>query len=1048
MSDDLLAAVVAMRRLGTGGGRRQTFSVERTEARLRLRDRPGDPWQFTLVLVRAVLAVVEFAEVDATTTSHDGKQTLELRFALDPAAMLGLELGTVFDESLAPDPGPGDASLAARQLRMTRLVARAVNESLATRPHSVDLLASVGGRTFTRRETTTGDPYAERPTSVGLPQPGILVLRITYDRRVGGLVSGLVSGWFDGLLGGGGLFAPVAELWRKRVPGATLRSGGASLTVRADPRWVELGDAGRLWGCKPEHARHLVRDGVVICSLDAALREQGLDVSRIDAAIEAPAVALVVDETNIVRDTALANLVAWLHDATAHAEGSILAARWPAPSTTLQTASGQTIAPDDLPAWRTTHEHVRAVPYVWRHEAEQLPLGTRPKVIVLWPSELAHVVRALPDVPFVAARSLGARSTVAKSDLTALAGGSLPPKSLVVPPWTGAGAPLPVAVEAYIHRHGIANSGAVMLLAEDRTLARAGDPTAVIAGVTLVARVELGADRIELSRDATALRALARWVTDHAEQRRDELIAHAFATGGGQAARRAPFVERMLEQLDARQLELRYVAADGASRLQWRADARLALVVATTRDDQPITLGDALARVRDVGGLVLGEAGRRWYVLEVEDGRHDTWVPTPQGREVLERVLGRDVLWDLPTVAQAHPHAIAASEQPHLVLDREEVGRLLLRVSSDGHARAALLGHLLVARALGRDELGLADVPLLAVFDPRAVTPGRLVSLAAVQADGRTYAIVPPGTATRELPGPVIEAGSGLASLLHEVSRLPLEVVPDLSRRHAMPETTTVRASAPRAEPALRWPIAHPLAVGALVLVPGAGRSHVDLWGRGLHVGELELPPPFTELGGRLWLSDTGIKSARPAIEAMLLEHARALVVGARAQARLAPVSSTRRRVLERFVEHVHAVATAGDDRFGLRALLGTSGRAARRVLSADAATATRLPALRRLWLAVLIRHGLGRQVEVDRGWLTWRLAHLADPAAVRWELELGGRHRWIKRAVDDDSAPVDIQLAALAATADALSQASASEAAVSAAMLRILATAHVTSRT
>lgn len=1045
MTDDLLAAVVATRRLGSGAGRRQSFTVERTEARLRLRERPGDPWQFTLVLVRAVLAAVDFAEVDASSTSKDGIETLELRFALDPAAVVGLELGCVFDEALSPDPGHGDGSQTTRMVRMTRLLARAVNESLATRPRQVELLVTTGGRTFTRRETTTGDPYVERTTSADLPRAGVVVFRIAYDRSVGR--------WFDGLrFGSGGLFGPVADLWRKRVPGATLRSAGGSLSAHADPRWVGLGAVGRLWGCKPEHARHLVRDGVVMCSLESALRELGVDVARIDAAIEAPNVSLVVDEANVVRDSALADLVAWLHDASAHAEGSILAARWPSDPVVLQTAAGQGLAPPELAAWRAANDHARAVPFVWRHEAEQLPLATRPKVIAIWPNELARAMREQPDVPFVPARSLGARSTVARGDLTALAAGSLPPKVLTIPPWTGAGTPLPIALEAYIHRHGIANSGAVMLLAEDRTLARSGDAAAVIAGVTLVARVELGADRIELGRDATALRALARWVTDRAELLRDELVSHAFATGGDAATIvRAPFIARSIEQLDAAQLGLRYVALEGRARLTWRADARLAFVVAHTRAGVAVTLGEALARARDVGGLVVGEAGRRWYVLEVEDGQHDTCVPTPTGREVLQRVLGRDGLWELPTVAQAHPHAAAAGEQAQLLLDRDEVGRTLLRISGDGHARAALLGHLLVARALGRDELGLADVPLLAVFDPRAVTPGRLLSLAAVQSDGRTFAVVPPGTATRELAGPVIEAPCGVAALLHEVLQLPLVVVADLSRRHAMPQSVATRVSATRVEPALRWPIAHPLAVGALLLAPESGRSHIDLWGRGLHVGELELPAPFAELGGRLWLSDAGIRGSRTAIETMVLEQARALVVGARAQAQLAPVSSTRRRVLERFVEHVFAVASAGDDRFGLRPLLRTFAPTAsgpRGVLSADAATAARLPSLRRLWLVALIRHGLGRQVEIDRGWLVWRLAHLADPTAVRWELELGGRHRWIRRAVDDDSLPVDIQLTALAATADAMGQAAMGDAAVAAAMLRILATAHVTSRT
>ena len=1040
MTDEAVAGVVASRRLGVGATPREAFTVDRTEARLRLRERLGEgPWHFSLVLARAVLVLDEFVEVDATTTSTAEAHTLELRFTFDPSVvdLDALAIGFVFDEALQPDPGAGDGSVTTRMTRARRLLARAVNESLAARPRQVDLETPSSARSFVRRDSVTGDPFVER-ASTATTVAGVLVFRIALDRSVGR--------WFDALrFGSDGLFAPVLALWRERVAGLQTRSRGAQLSTRADPRVVELGRFAKLWGCTAERKLRLIRDGVVGCSLEAALREAGVEVGRVDALIECPGLQLTVDEGNIVRDGAFATLVAWLHDASAHATGSMLQATWPAALGAMTTAGGATVTLESLVGRAASGEPVR---FAWRHEVTQMPLATREPLLVLWPSEREQLAALLPTLRLVPAALFGDATAVAKTDLTALALGCFPPLAIPVPHWISAAAP-PLALEvvAYVHRHGVAVQGAVWLLAADRSLARSNAADNVIVGVTLVVRVVLPAERLGLATDVAGLADLARWVARHAESRRNEMVAHAFAASTDPVAyARAPLVANAIAQLDARELELRYEATAQGSRLRWREDAREQLLVAHTRGGAPRTLGDALRRAAQTGGIVLGEASRRWYVLEVDDVEHETWLPTPQGREVLGRVLGREALWELPTVAQAHPHVATAASQLALVLDRDEVGRLLLRSPADVHARAALLSHLLVTRACGGDSMGLADVALLQVYDPRAVTPARVISLTALNGDGRTFAIVPPGTATRDLPGPVVVAGCGAAAMLHEVLGLPVVPVSDGSRRHATPESPRTSSPARTIEPVLRWPVADTLAVGALQLGGGGSRPHVDLWARGLHVGELELPSPFAELGGRLWLSDAGIHAARGAIEALVFGQARALVAAAHSQADLAPPGSARRRALERFVSHALATATAGDDRFGLRALVPAA--TAPRVLSPDAASAARLPALRRLWLAALVRHALGHSSKIDRLWLSWRVAKLADPSAVTWTVEIGGRHKWIRRAVEDDSGAVEVQLAAMAIAAEVGAQAGLESVAVAAAMLRIVATAHVTSRT
>lgn len=1017
MSDDAIAAVVASRRLGSGSAARHTFTVERTEARLRLRERPGaGQWEPTLVLVRAVLALAELAECDATTTTTDEAHTLELRFTMEPERLVGLELGTMFDESLQPDVRAAPL-LATRQLRARRLLARACNESLAARPRRVDIETPSAARSFVRRDVATGDPFVER-VSTTTTRPGVLVFRIALDRTLGR--------WLGALrFGDDGLFAPVLELWRERVPGIEPRSRGAGLRVHADPRAVDLGAHARLWGCTPPRARKLVRDGVIVCSLEATLREAGVDVARVEALVECDALQLTVDESGVVRDGAMTTLVAWLHDASAHTEGSILQARWPSVVTEVHTAANEKVATDGLAA---RSDGARPLPYVWRHEADTLPLAARSHVLALWPSELD---RLPPSLRLTHLRQVEQAGAVARTDLTALANSSHPPLAITLAPILRDGLPpLAAEVAAYVHRD--TKAGAVWLLAADRALARTDDADRVIAGVTLVVRVALVAEHASLATDVGGLRDLVRDVVAQVQLRRAELVAHVLARSTEALTDvRAPLVVDAIAKLDAQMLGLRY--ADRTARLQWRDDPCLALVVAHTRDGAPRDLRAALERAASVGGLVIGDAARRWYVLEVDDGMHDTWIPTPQGSELLVRVLGREALWSMPTVVQAHAHVAPASSQSSLLLDREEIAKLRVRSTGDGHARAALLAHVLVALATGADANGLVEVPLVHVYDPRAVVPDRIVSTATMRADGRTFAVVPPGTTHRDLAGPVVVAPPGLASVLHEVLGLPVVAVPDGSPRTTTSTPAATRATSRAAEPILRWPIVDVLAAGALHL--GGDARGVELWARGLHVGELMLRSPLAELGGRLWLTDAGIRAGRPAIESMLLVEARPIVESARRQAALAPPGSARARALDRFVDHASATTDA-------------PRVSPSRVVSAGAASAARLPALRRLWLGTLVRHALGRPTVLDRAWLSWRLAKLVDPRAPAWTVEVGGRHAWIRRAMADDAQVVDVHLAAIATCADVARQADLDPVALAVALLRIVATAHVGSRT
>ncbi len=1032
--DDAVTAIVATRRLVKGGGPRHSFTVEHTEARLRLRDRPGRrPWDWSLVLVRGLLALVDTAEVEGTSRSADGLEVLELRIRVEAAALDGFDPGLLFDVALEPDPGPGDGSPAHRRLRLRRLCARALNECLAESPVRAELVTPAGTRVLARSERASGDPYAES-SSPARCEPGTLIVRVAYERGF--------TRWVEGVLAGGErLFGVMMAAWLARVPSLERRKGGATLRAVPAGHFIPLGRHARLWPALERGPLQLLRDGVAILRLDAVLAEAGIAVLELAGHVECPRLRLTVDESNVVRDEALALLLAWLRDALDRGSGEPLQlVEWPARLDTVTTASGATIDVASLAA------SDRELPYVLREQATELPLSARAHVLALSPSELELLQRQHPQLLLVAANAIAGVRRGDPFDVGALAQGSFPPFALVIPAWAPGGAEAPALdVACYVHRHGVATRGAVMLVARDRLLAKGGELDRGLAGVTLVARLSVA--------DATAIaepqrqQELLQWLAGQALARRDDLLAQAVAMHVDiDADVRTPMLRAAIDGLDARALELRYELSASGACLVWREHPLLVVAVARTRDGAPRTLGAALVRARDTGGIVIGEAARRWHVLEDEDPAHETWVPSARGHELLERVLGRGTLWELPTVAQSHAHVAAAAQQRALVLDRDEVARLLGR-SGDVRAREALLAHLLVARGTGGDELGLRDVPLLTGFDPEAVQPSRLVSLAAMLSDERVHAVVPNGTATRELPGPVVEASPGLASLLHEVARVPVQPVAAQRRRSAAAGGAT-RTNATRAsvEPVLRHPIADALGAGALQLLPGAERRGVDLWARGLRIGELELPSPLSDVGGRLWLTDAGVRAGRPAIETMLLKHARALVMSARRQAELAPPGGARRRVLERFVAHCQATATAGDDRLGLASAFATARGSA--VLAASAATAARLPPLRRLWLGALVRHALGHAAKVETAWLSWKLAELEDATKPVWQLELGGRHRWINRAERDESTTLDVQLTALAVAAEVLGAAGAPSVAVCAAMLRVIATAHVGPRT
>ncbi|MBC8068943.1 MAG: hypothetical protein IAG13_11470, partial [Deltaproteobacteria bacterium] len=363
VSDEALAAVVSTRRLARGSGPRHSFTVERSEARLRLRDRPGhDAWDWTLVLVRGLLALCDVVEVDAQTTSVEGQGVLELTVRIDASALEGFQPGMVLDEALLPDPGPGDGSLAHRQMRLRRLGARALNEALAESPRQLELVTPSGTRLIARDERKGGDPYRE---SAGAERsaPDTLKIRLSAARGI--------SRWFDGLLfGREGLFTPIIALWMSRVPGLERRDRGARLRALPDRPYIALGRHARLWPAPTSGVITLLRDGVTLSNLDAALLEAGLATAGISGLLECPKLSLTFDETNVVRDEALVLLAAWLADALSRGT-PVVSVSWPESITHVRTAAGTMVEVSGLLAHARAEP--RELPYVWPAQAQSLP---------------------------------------------------------------------------------------------------------------------------------------------------------------------------------------------------------------------------------------------------------------------------------------------------------------------------------------------------------------------------------------------------------------------------------------------------------------------------------------------------------------------------------------------------------------------------------------------------------------------------------------------------------------------------------------------------
>lgn len=1048
-----VADLVAARRLGSLDASRHRFTVSREQALLQLRaqvrTRGADPWAWTLPLVRAANSLSELAEARIAVESDEASATTTIDVIVPGFDLARLDLGDMLAGALQADLGEpltlDEDDLDARQtLRLQRfrmLIGRALNEALAGEPIAIELQTPAGGRRFERRDQVQGkaageperDPYGERKTEACVGASRFVIrwveARPGWGTRLGRWLRGrseltkaLTELWSSAqvretdesivgdegqLLLGPSLARPAIQLGRHALFGPS-----QGLTSKSAIR-------GALW---------LIRDGLRLVDLSPALAESKLAIGETLAGwIDCPSLRLTADEQSVVRDGAFDLLVAWLHDALAHRQGAsenAFEVQWPQGLEGVIASSGRPIPADELDG---DAEHGRERLYVWRHRITDVPAFARAKLLALWPSELELLRQRYPNARLIPLQALGNQTDFEATDLTSLRAGSH--ESLVLARDTPIVLPadvvrdgdldLRMAIEAYVHRSPTATMGFIEVLAYERRIASERALGKVIPGVTLIVRVEARSGEIDVpslrraySTTAAILDQARRLALDH----REALLVHVLGRGN---AWENPLVRGALDELGGATLELGYKRTEQGLRLAWKDSVLLDVEVARDRAGASKTLRDALRQLREPGVIVLGKDQRAYPSLQSADPRLQPWIAIEWARPLLDRVVGAAAIFEMPVVPEAHPlvGAKVVDDQRHLLRTRATITAELER-KNDRLARLRLLGHLLVARGLDHDSFGLQDQPLLDRYDPRALSPSRLVSLASALAERPPPGLVPLGAVHRSLGGPVLEVGPGVAALLHEVAGLDpyspgaaqlgaSNTLASESRGHA-----PIRRRARELPPLLARSVVHSLFVGRLQVAGDGSSEGIALWSKGLRIGDIELDEPLGRVSGRLWLTLDGQRAGPMLMRKEITDHARSLVADALHQRALLPPEGPQRRRLDHFVDYARTLV-AKADRYQLAEVLGVarpSDRAQQiqelKRLSLTAVPLRPLPARREALLADIIKQSLAMPVHFDAGMLQWRPAKLGKRRRDgSIEIEFGLRNAWIQRALDEAQA-------------------------------------------
>lgn len=1031
-----VARVLEQVRRGTSEGQvRRGFTVARTEALLRLREVPRAPWSWTLDLLRAARLLSTSGRAVAEEAYEGEERVLTLRFGVGGCDLAGADLrGILFaavadasEESTGPAPWRGEVGA-----KWRARVGAAINAGLTDGPRSIEVRTASDARAYVRKDSHAvgGDPYAEHAGAGRCPPQAFEVVireaRPGFGRRVAAWLARQATA-----------AEQVAKLWRESLFMPADHRGAIEVGRELPGYRVALGEHA-VWGVDPSlGGPWLVREGVRSVSLGQALVTARLPVDELMGWIDCPSLRLTADEATVSADAAWELLVAWLHDARAHThdampehagpvmvrrEGKPAVVTWPTTVERVALSSGRVLEREAV-VQRTRSG--RDFLYAWSHQRQEVPATLAARAHVLWPSELAVLQRTLPELRAVPLRALGDSPQVERADLSALYRSSL---ALVTIGAAGGvvlgkhGAPVTVQVQAFVHRYPTDKTGAIALMSYGRRVAQVREAAQVIPGVTLLCELT-GVDMDALRSDSELLRAVVERCGRATTEAMSTLLTQAMAHA---SPWEVPLVRLQVALLNGSGLGVRFKSDEARGVvLAWDDSPLLALAVG--RDEthtQAVSLQQVLVRVRDVGGVIVENQGQAWPGWASTRPDHAPWSFTTEGRGLVERVVGKEVLWDLPTMPEMHALPQPAPDQPGLVLSASELVRL--RDGQEARVHQTLRAHVLAARTCGVDVGGLLELPLFVRFDPRALQSVKLVSLQQVLSEGTGVGLAPWGSASRRLTGPAVLVTPGEARLLYGEGLRPA------MSGAAAPATPTAGAVASQTRPMRRTeasreallvvPVASPVAVGALRL-DGMEPTKVALWGGGLHIDDLELPAPLQCVGGRLSLTKQGTRAGSDRLAGEIRGMCRQVVAQALQQRRM----------------HVPGGATrAGLDEFLRRCEAGTSGEPGlfQDLLAPQASAAARLGPM----LAVMmkehplhrlppqgprrfestLRQSLARPIAVGAALLSWQAARLVKSADAGsgWEIELGRRSLAIQRATAAEAKDEDTYVASALAIA------------------------------
>lgn len=1023
LSGPVAAALSRVRRGGAGEGQgaRLGFTVARTEALLRLRDVPRAPWAWTLGLLRAARMLASDGRASVAAKEEGDERVVTLRFEVGGCDLGGAELRGVLHATVGGEEERGAAWQGELGRRWRAEVGAAINAGLASGPRSIAVRTATDGRAYVRRDSEVAgqDPYAEQPD--GGRCAGQCFEVVLREARPG--AGRRLAAWLARQTGAA---AQIEGLWREALFLAPGTGGVVELGGTLPGPRVVLGEHA-VWGPAAElGGPWLVRAGVRALSLAPALGLVGLTAGELAGWVECPSLRLTADEAGVVQDGAFELLVAWLLDARAHAVvatpgGPISGVVWAA-SEQVMLASGRAV---DHEAMRQRAASGRDFLYVWRHQQQLVPPAMRPRTHVLWPSELAALREQLPELRPVPVRALGDAPQVERVDLTSLTQGSLPAVRVELAASTATtqgGARVELQLRAFVHRFPTATQGATVLLAYGRKVAHVRESARVLPGVTLVCEL-IGAEMDALRGEAALLQALADRCREAGERALPMLLAQGMAHT---TPWEVPLVRARAEGLTGAMLGLRFRDDEDGPRLAWEESPLLGLVVGH-EGGAAVTLLRALERCREVGGIVVEDPRQRWPGWESREAGPGPWVLTVEGRGLVARAIGKDVLWDMPTLPEMH--ARPGAGRGGTMLAAEEVARLAEKPEEESR-RAALLAHLLSARAAGRGDEALAELPLLRRFDPRALTPVRKVSLTQALGESPRPGLLPMGAVSRELAGAALLVTPGEAWLLRAEGFVAAGGATGVAA--AGPVTTQARPQR-RAGPGaamLVVPVASAVAVGAL-RVEGMAATKVALWSGGLHLDDVQLPAPLECVGGRLVLTRQGARVSGDRLGGEIRGMCRTVVAQALEQRRLQRPGGSQHAAIGEFIARCEAAAAAGTAPLIADLLAPRTGADEVRLgtrlgVSLQRHPLERLPPPGPRRLEALLRQALARPLGFGSAILSWQVATLARVADLGWEVELGKRNGFVQRALaeqpgaEDPAVAAGLAIAALFAAARA----------------------------